>query len=150
MNARIPKRAGPRQWIKTLLWNIEGIKNASSILPDNYFLDYDIVILTETMLTTEWTINGMYTIHHFATQQRLGRPKGGITCILQASLSPFVTLYSSEHILLVKTTAFTVAGAYFQPDTPAMHIIDEMGIAMSKVDPDSPLILAGDLNCRID
>ena len=41
-------------------------------------------------------------------------------------------------------------GIYFQPETAAIGIIDEIVTALSKVDPDSPLILAGGLNYRID
>ena len=41
-------------------------------------------------------------------------------------------------------------GIYFQPETAAIGIIDEIGTALCKFYPNSPLILAGDPNCRID
>ena len=70
--------------------------------------------------------------------------------MIKPGLSPFATIHSTDHILLVKTPTLWDMGIYFQPETAAIDIIDEIGTALSEVDPDSPLILAGDLNCRID
>jgi hypothetical protein len=112
-------------------------------------MKYNIIILTETMLTTEWSIKGTYTIHRFAEQGQAGRPKGSITCMLKPGLSPFATINSTEHILLVKTSTLWIMGIYFKLESASIGIIDEIGTALSKVEPDSPLIL-GDPNCRID
>lgn len=61
----------PQQTIKVLLWNIEGIKNASSMLPNDFFMEYDLTLLTATMLTSEWTSSNLYKIHQLATQERI-------------------------------------------------------------------------------
>ena len=95
-------------------------------------MEYDITILTETMLTTEWSIKGAYTIHRFAEQGQAGRPKGGITCMIKPGLSPFATIHSTEHILLVKTPTLWIMGIYFQSETAAIEIIDEIGTALIK------------------
>lgn len=149
-NGRDNRESDDRQKIKVMLWNVEGLRNAANMIPDNLFREHDIVMLVETMLTSEWAANGMYTIHKFATQEQTGRPKGGITCLLGPNLSPFETLYASDHVLTIKTALCTLVTVYFQPETPAINIIDEIGTALSKLDQDRPLILGGDMNCRID
>ena len=50
-----------------MFWNVDGLRNAANMIPDNFFREQDIVMLVETMLTSEWVANGMYMIHKFAT-----------------------------------------------------------------------------------
>ena len=89
--------------IKLLVWNIEGIKSAISLIPKNLFENYDIIILTETFLVTDWNINGFYCIHTHADQGPLGRPKGGIMCMLKSKFSPFGIIHKTKSMLIVKT-----------------------------------------------
>lgn len=139
-----------RTKIRTLLWNIEGLRNATNILPDNFFQTYDIVCLIETMLTKDWTTNDLYTIHSLATQGHAGRPKGGITCLLKPRLSPFQVIHKTENILAIQTSLCSIVCAYFQPEWKPYDIIEEINLALTQVDKNEPLILAGDFNSRID
>ena len=138
------------QLLRTVLWNTEGLNGAIQLVPYNFFHKYDIVILTETFLTSDWDTHGFYCINNPATQNNRGRPKGGITCLIKPSLSPFRTEYKSEHILLVRTKLCIIICAYFQPDLTAEDIIEEMDAAMSKASKTDTVLLAGDFNCRID
>ena len=133
-----------------LLWNIEGITNMMSLLPQDTLQDYDLVILTETMLTKEWSKEMFYCVHNFATKGATGRPRGGITCLLKPIFSPFKVDYKSDTTLLVKTTHCSILAAYFQPYLTEVDIIDELNLVISKLPKTEPLILAGGFNCRVD
>mgnify|MGYP003623289658 FL=1 len=50
--AREKSKEKKKDTIKTLLWNIEGLKSATQLVPKSLFMDYDAVILKETFLKT--------------------------------------------------------------------------------------------------
>jgi hypothetical protein len=110
---------------------------------------YD-VYLTENVLTEEWQPDGFYAAHVLASQGPLGRPKGGLSCFIKAWLSPFESIHKDYNILVIRTKPTTLICAYFQPEYTEDFIIDKIGSALRKVDKQEALILAGDLNCRID
>ena len=49
--------------MSTLLWHVEGIKNAMQMIPENSWDYYDAVILTGTFLTQDWHIDSFYAVH---------------------------------------------------------------------------------------
>ena len=51
---------------------------------------------------------------------------------------------------MVRTRLCTIICAYFQPELTAEDIIEELDEAMSKTSRSDQILLAGDLNCRID
>ncbi|KAJ4451785.1 hypothetical protein ANN_03257 [Periplaneta americana] len=111
---------------------------------------YDAVVLTETYLMQEWHSQNFYAIHNFATQGSRGRPRGGISLLLKPKLTPFQTLHKTENILLVKCGPIWIMCGYFQPYLKEEEIIDEIEEAIVKVPRYEPLLIAGDLNCRLD
>ncbi|KAJ4429269.1 hypothetical protein ANN_26272 [Periplaneta americana] len=135
--------------LRCLSWNIEGLLNAVD-QTDDIFENYDLIILVETFLRKEWDANSFYAIHVLAEQSPLGRPKGGITCLIHPKLSPFQMIHKTDHILAIRTKTCCIIGVYFQPELRQDHIVDELSNALLKVTRNEMLILAGDLNCRID
>ncbi|KAJ4425430.1 hypothetical protein ANN_28045 [Periplaneta americana] len=118
--------------------------------PDNMFQPYDAVILTETFLTKEWHTENFYSINSLATQGVHGRMKGGLTLLLKARLSPFNIMLKTDNNLTVKTNLCVIICAHFQLDYRQEDIIDELTTALNSIQRKAPVILAGDLNCRID
>ena len=90
-----------------------------------------------------------YSIHSLAKQGLQGRPKGGITILLKAKLSPLKVIQRSD-ILVVETKLGTIIGTYFQPEYKEEDIIDELASALQMISCTNTVILAGDLNCKID
>ena len=129
---------------------MEGLKNAANLIPDNTFEAYDAVTLTETFLTTQWNMQNFYCIHEYATKGDRGRPTGGITMLLKPALAPFQILRKTKNILMVKTNLCIFISTYFQPEYKAEEIVEELASAMNLADQTGTIIVAGDLNCRID
>lgn len=94
------------------------------------------------MLTDERKTRVMCTVHSFATQEHMERPK--------QILSLFVIIQSSEHKLLLKTKICIIAGLHYLPDKPTKEIIEEVDGALHNMTQDHALRLAGDLNYRLD
>ena len=136
--------------LQTVLWKAESLNGALQLVPYDFFHKYDIVCLTETFLIKDWYTQGFYCINNLATQCNIGRPKGGITCLIKPKLSPFKMEYKSRHILMIRIRLCTIICAYFQPKLTVEDIIEELDEAMSKTSRSDQILLAGDLNCRID
>mgnify|MGYP002224293916 CR=1 FL=1 len=68
--------------------------------------------------------------------------------MLKPKLSPFKTLHKSQNALLVKTKLCMIACIYCPPSSQL--IVDEISLCLSKISNQDIVILAGDLNCRID
>lgn len=136
--------------LKILLWNIEGLKSAMNMAQKDFLQGYDIAILTETFLTENWQHPEFYCINLLAKQGERGRPMGGITALIKPELTPITTTIKQEHTLLTETKHITIISAYFQPNKTAIDIMDEIGQLIAQSKHDKPLIIAGDLNCRID
>lgn len=102
-----------KKTLRTMNWNVEGLKTVTNLIPDDFLTPYDAVIFTETLLTTEWSIKDFYVVHSFATKGEMGRPKGGITCLIKPALSPFKIVYKTENIMALKTTLCTLIAAIF-------------------------------------
>ena len=51
---------------------------------------------------------------------------------------------------MVRTRLCTIICSYFQPELTAEDNIEELDEAMSKTSQSDKILLAGDLNCRID
>lgn len=136
--------------IRCLLWNVEGLNGVVSVVPNNWFSPYDVVILTETFLTSYLHIQGKYAIHNFASQGDRGRPKGGISCLLSPRLCPFVVVHRTDNLLMVQTTVCWIISVYFQPEWKSYEIIQEINTALTQADNKKQVIIGGDFNCRID
>lgn len=126
-------------------WNVEGLRGVLNTMPENIFSDYDVCILTETFVTETTTINieGHYHVHIFATLELRGRPAGGVTCLLKATMSLFKVIINSDNLIMVKAALGTIIGAYFRPECSAVDIIENLGQALNNAPRTDRIILAG-------
>ena len=136
--------------LKTLTWNTEGLITAFDMLPNEDLKKFDLIVLTETFLTKEWFAADFYNIHAFAMQGQRGRPIGGITCLLKPRLSPFKLEYKTSEMLVISTKLCTIIAVYFQPEYKEEDIIDIISTGLEKTQQHELVIIAGDMNCRID
>ncbi|KAJ4426125.1 hypothetical protein ANN_26934 [Periplaneta americana] len=132
-----------------LLWNIEGLNGVRNIMPVNIFKE-DITILTETFLTKEVDLPGFYNYHVLANQGNMGRPSGGITCLVKPWLAPITVLKRTPNLLMIKTNCITIIGGYFQPEFSAQEIIEAMNESIANTSTEEAVLIAGDFNCRTD
>ncbi|KAJ9577008.1 hypothetical protein L9F63_006445 [Diploptera punctata] len=132
-----------------MTWNVEGLGSVKRLMPIN-ILTSDIIILTETFNTCETSLQGYYTYETLATKGNMGRPSGGITCLIKPLLSPAQLIHSTPNVIVINANNLVIIGAYFQPERTAQEIIETLGEAFQKIDKNKAVILAGDLNCRID
>lgn len=136
--------------IKIMLWNIEGLKNAMSTVPTDFLQGYDIAILTESFLIDNWQHPDYHCTHLKAKQGERGRPAGGIAVLIKPELTPIISTNHLEHTLMIETKHITIISAYFQPNKSAIDIIDEIGQMIAQCRQYKPIIIAGDLNSRLD
>jgi exonuclease III len=142
---------GPSEMtLRTLTWNVEGLKAVTNLILDDLLQTYDAVIFTDTFLATEWSISNFYAVHTFAKNGEKGRPKGGITCLMKPKLSPFSILYRTDNIMAIKIKLCTLIAAYFQPDFGEDKVIAEIMDTLSTIPSRKSVLMAGDFNCRID
>ncbi|KAJ4432874.1 hypothetical protein ANN_21513 [Periplaneta americana] len=141
-----PSRSGKASM---LLWNIEGLNGVRNIMPVNIFKE-DITILTETFLTKEVDLPGFYNYHVLANQGNMGRPSGGITCLVKPWLAPITVLKRTPNLFMLKTNCITIIGGYFQPEFSAQEIIEALNESIANTSTEEAVVIAGDFNCRTD
>ncbi|KAJ4425968.1 hypothetical protein ANN_27594 [Periplaneta americana] len=150
LDMQIPRVQNEIPFLYRINWRSAFVWQCVDQTDDNIFENYDLIILVETFLRKEWDTNSFYAIHVLAEQSPLGRPKGGITCLIHPKLSPFQMIHKTDHVLAIRTKTCCIIGVYFQPELRQDHIVDELSNALLKVTRNEMLILAEDLNCRID
>lgn len=121
-----------------------------NVVTDTTLQKYDIVILTETLATKPIEIAGKYASHSPAMQGPTGRPAGGVSCYYNPSIGQKISEYTEKNMVIVKTNTVTLIGAYFNPKTDIVEVIDSMINAIKRTNPEETVILAGDFNCRLD
>ena len=147
---RYHNTSGNNDILRVLTWNAEVLRSAMDLVPENLINKYNAVILTETFLRIEWSMEHFYTIHSFATQGPRGHPKGGITCLIKTRLSPFQILSKSSNILVIQTKLCNIIAAYFQMDYDEVDLIDEVTAALNLIPRRDTVVMAVDFNCRIN
>lgn len=140
----------PDSKISLLLWNVEGLKGALDLTPGKLLSNHDILIMTETLVTCNIEIPGFYSKHVFATQGPRGRPMKGISWFYKPTIGEPSCIYEQEHTLILQTERMNFIGLYIEPLTPIEDVIEIVMTAIAKATPRSNIIIAGDLNCRID
>lgn len=150
LNPNNSKKKEKTENLKIMLWNIEGLKNAMNLTPQDFFHGYDIAILTETFLTENWEHPDFYSTHLKATHGERGRPKGGVSILTRPEHTPIKATRLLEHTILTEIKTCTIIAAYFQPNKTAINIMDEIGQMITQSNQNKPIIIAGDLNCRLD
>ena len=107
------------------------------------------MILTETLTTEPIEINGFYGLHSYARKTE-GRPTGGVSCYLRTNAGNFKVRHKEEDVLVVKTDLCTIIALYIRPQAETEEVIETVMTAISKTEEYEKIILAGDINCRID
>ena len=136
-------------FIQLVLWNIEGAKAINNKIGIDC-IEGDIVVLTETFLTEPMGKKHYHGYHSLATQGIAGRPSGGITIYIKPHLTPTRIVHKTTNVIMVSTSVATILAAYFQPEVTSPDIIDSINEALQKANHSDAIIIAGDLNCRID
>ncbi|KAJ4444760.1 hypothetical protein ANN_06557 [Periplaneta americana] len=143
----------PEFWprgVVTATWNTEGLINALDMIPEDNLAMFDVIVLTETFLRKEWNAKGFYTINALATQGQRGRPVSGITCLIKPELAPFKIERKSPEMLIIRTRLCTIIGVYLHPNYKEEEIIDIISGGLAQSQQQELVIIAGDMNCRID
>lgn len=135
--------------ISILLWNIEGLRNAIASISTETITKYDAIILTETFLKEDYSLKGYYAIHSFA-QPTAGRPAGGVSIFVKPSLGSINRIIKYEKTIIIRTADATIIGLYINPQTATEDAAGKVAEAIMQSTGDKRVILAGDLNCRID
>lgn len=114
--------------------------------------DTDAILLTETFIENPEngpTIKKAKLFHREAQRTNsTGRPSGG--CLIAIKKDPEAKLnWKSEHAISVSTQQITMMTAYFPPTTEVSDIIQEIAEHNDRMN-NSPAVIYGDFNCRID
>ena len=78
-------------------------------------------------------IPGFYNIHVYVKKEAIGRPIGGIACLLRPQITLSKLIHSQENLIVVKTKYCTLISVYFNPDHSALDIIVSFALSLSKV-----------------
>jgi hypothetical protein len=119
-------------------------------LPDTDWQLADIWILTETLDTACIQIPGFYTYSTAASQWNRGRPFGGVSILVAPSVAGAWLVQKGENWVIVGTPECFIVGVYFSPSGSDLGMIERLGEILALIPADKPIILAGDLNARID
>lgn len=101
-------------------------------------------------MTDNIDIPGFYATHVNATQGPRGRPIRGISCYYKPSIGKILNTYQDEDTIVINSENLTLIGHYFEPRTPIEDIISTIMTALAQANPGRNIIVAGDMNCRID
>ena len=151
-STRKPKSGaqGPEP-IKCCQWNCEGIASMMTLLAPADFKEFDLVLLTETFAMQRFDVEGFYAHHCLAIKPPHGRPYGGVSLLVGSALKiPRVVLSEDDTIVLI-SQSFTFIGMYSSGGRDSTEdLCEKIGRAMAQAPIDQPVLLAGDLNCRLD
>jgi len=130
---------------------VEGAKGVLKLLKPECFSEYDALVFTETFAVSNFDILGFYGFHSLAVHSGgVGRPKGGISCLLKPWLLPAKIVLASAHYVVVAANNVNIIGAYFPPDCTSYDLCDDLTTCLVSVDLNLPTVLAGDFNCRLE
>ena len=129
---------------------MEGLKSALALTNNNFLHAHDIIILVETLTTKPLEINGFYAQHIPATQGPRGRPKRGTSCFFKPKLGRLLSTHQDQDALVMNFANLSVIAMYVEPLTPIEDIIEAIMTALRHVTTGQNIIVAGDLNCRLD
>lgn len=132
-----------------MLWNTEGARNALSYITQESIKQFDIILATETFLLESMDIQGFYAIHSYAKPSD-GRPVGGVSCFFKPTIGKLTDTHNDDNILITRTTKITIVGIYIAPHRSTDDAVETISKAISQVVKDENVVIAGDLNCRLD
>ena len=135
--------------IKSVLWNIEGLKNVIDSEVYEYFKNFDIVMLTETFQLSSTTLKGFHVYEELAVREGVGRPIGGILVAVKPDLR-LKDLFVSKYCVGIEAKTCLILNFYFNPILDNFIVMDEIIEQLNKIDLTKPCIVGGDFNARID
>ena len=110
-----------------------------------------MIITTETFLTEHCSFTKFYSQHSLATKKEKGRPEGGgITIMYRDNIGSIKNIKRENNLLIIKTEKISIIGLYVSRTKKADDVAEHVIKAINKVKDEENVILAGDLNCRID
>ena len=118
--------------------------------PEDIWIGNDVIIATETMITEKLDIPKYYSRHALATPKARGRPEGGVSCIYKNTIGKVEKIITEENLVILKTPKLTIIGIYISPANKTDDATEQVAKAIAHTRNDENVILAGDLNCRID
>ncbi|KAJ4430491.1 hypothetical protein ANN_22707 [Periplaneta americana] len=95
-------------------------------------------------------ITGYYSTHVTGKPSQQGRPSGSISCFYKPTLGQAKETRVTENAVIVKLENITIIGVYLRPQTTAEKMVECIVKILELVDPATPTIIVGDLNCRLD
>ncbi|CAB3388479.1 Hypothetical predicted protein [Cloeon dipterum] len=106
--------------------------------------------MTETFLTANFSIPTYYCKHLLGMKNQRGRPMRGVTVFYRPILGKLISFKSLENSLILNFSDFSLVACYFHPNCPLDDLWDELSEAVSTANNVESLIVAGDMNCRVD
>jgi Reverse transcriptase (RNA-dependent DNA polymerase) len=139
--------------INILLWNVEGFSGLLKVMPDkdSFFKKFDVIVLTETFVTSTLDLPGFYSVNQPAKQGMRGRPYGGIGCYVSPKMGPILGhSYDRDDYLIVKLKNFNVLCFYLGYLYKDVQVLSSLLSAFDVIKNDNkPCIALGDFNCNL-
>ena len=144
--------ADKRSRLLCITWNIEGARAAVRKSPEiDLMCRADIVFLQETFLSSEDSnLLPQYIWCVSPAIAGLGyRLEKGCAILVRSGIQHRVLTVSESHIT-VRFESFYGICVYFPPRTEVETIFDSLVERLSELEDNKPVIICGDLNCRLD
>jgi sorting nexin-29 len=123
---------------------VEGIRSLLRRAGEIQLFSTDVILLTES-LAKDATAPLLPDYYMFDTPR--SESSRGLAI---GTRTPATCLAKGDHYLAVETLGVIFMVAYFVPNTPMDEILMIISGALASLDPNKPMILGGDFNCRID
>ncbi|KAJ4445021.1 hypothetical protein ANN_06820 [Periplaneta americana] len=103
--------------------------------------------LEETKTEGFWPEGMSSEVHTSKQHTEKKKTERGVSILTRPEHTPIKATRLLEHTILTEIKTCT---AYFQPNKTAINIMDEIGQMITQSNQNKPIIIAGDLNCRLD
>ena len=115
------------------------------------FNEFDLVLLTESFATQSFDVEGFYSYHCLATKPSHGRPYGGVSLLVGPALKNPKLVLAEDDTIVLHSSVLTFVGMYSSGGRDSTEdLLEKIGRALAHTSDDLPVLLAGDLNCRLD
>lgn len=137
--------------IKVVQWNCEGAKAALEATPLSDWDTFDIIILTETLSLSPFNLPGFVGYHCQATKHSgRGRLSGGVSILVRPKIPKLQLSLSEDNTVILSSSNLLLVAMYSSPREDTNTLLNKLATVSSYRENDQIVILAGDLNCRID
>lgn len=137
--------------IKVVQWNCEGATAALQLVTAEKLRLIDVIVLTETFAWRPFSCPGFYAVSCPARRaEGPGRPSGGVTVLYSSRVGRMEVLAAEDDCVVLRGEKVDVVAMYVRPLVGAVTLVEEIGHCLSLLDGARPIILAGDLNVRVD